>query len=519
MLYKNLIMFMLYKSLMKIVVYCLNCDPYRKIHMIDQFKKNNINDYHFFNALNIQEYKNYKNIISPIQDNEDKIFLSNFDNVAPPKDLRSAQVSISLGHYFITKKFIESDNDILIFCEDDIVLMDNNITETISSYIEKENIMDKPFMIYGCHLSKNVQKNEHKLIRTNSQYGNPCYIINKHSAKIFLTNFCPITAPYDDYLKHLKYKNKNILCYYTSPFLCYELSSRYYEMYYSPEDHITKQRITRASSINIRDYVYTDIKYNPLSNDNFWCSLREHILQKKLKKSYKQTNDTSVEHLLFGGSIEYSNTHSIICGSGIKNQTDSIMEPHMVISCRGPLTRKKIMDCGYFCPENYGDPGLLISHFYPIHDNEKTHKIAIILSNDKIMYAPNNEKSNTWASPAISSLQRGNTCMLLTFDDMDYLINGINKCEYVISDSLYGIIIAHSYGIPSIWVNSDDKTISNTDNTEILDYYQSLDIFNVIPLILNDDLIVNIDNYASTYPNPTYKKIVETINNIRKWSP
>lgn len=398
---------------MKTILYCLTCDPYRKAFMEKQFIKHNIN-YNFYDAVTIQSLINFKNIVSPIQDVEDRKFLETFRNIKEPIQIRSSQVSISMGHYFITKKFIESDNDLLIVCEDDIVFIDSNIDKIVRNYVEKENIIDKPFVIYGCTTTESRHKlNDNKLIKCGERYGNPCYIINKKFAHHLLTNFFPITTAYDDYLNHIMHNNNNVY-FYTSPFLCYELSSHYYEMYYTPDDIIARQSMCRLSYTDIQNNMYHAVNYRSYSDDMMWNELSSFMLKNKKKNKYVSTNNNTTYHLLFGGSLKHSNNHSIICGAGIKNQTDPIIEPYIIISCRGPLTRKRIMEYGWFCPENYGDPGLLISHFYPmplIDKVDKTHRIAVIVSNNNFI----NKIHNLYGNDIIF--------MVLTINDMEQVIN------------------------------------------------------------------------------------------------
>lgn len=480
---------------MKIVLYCLTCDPYRKNFMEQQFIKYNFN-YNFYDAVKCTSLVNYKNIVAPVQDTEDKLFLVNYKHIAESKKLRISEVSIALGHYFITRTFMESNNDILVFCEDDVVFIDHDINKTITAYIENENIMDKPFIIYGCIIRNadviNKVPDLHRLEPCGPAYGNPCYIINKKFAQIILENFSPITTSYDDYVRNL-IRHNNVSCFYTAPFICYELSSHYYHMYHTPEDLITKQHITRLSCVDINENTYKNVQYST-SNNVQWNSLLEYMLKHKKRGNYSPIDTLDSEHLLFGGSMDNCNNKSIVCGSGITNQTDTIVEPYLILSCRGPLTRKRIIESGYYCPNNYGDPALLISHLYPISIIDKTNKIGIIIS-DK-------------------SLAINAQCMILDFDDIEKLISNMLKCEVILSDTLCGLIIAHSYGLSAIWITNDHN--EKNDHTEFLDYYQSLDIFDVLPLTLNDNLI---NNDLSTYPNPTSEKITNTINNIRKWTP
>lgn len=40
-------------------------------------------------------------------------------------------------------------------------------------------------------------------------------------------------------------------------------------------------------------------------------------------------------------------------------------------------------------------------------------------------------------------------------NDVEGVIDQINESEYILSSSLHGIIIAHAYGIPALWIKKD----------------------------------------------------------------
>lgn len=52
-------------------------------------------------------------------------------------------------------------------------------------------------------------------------------------------------------------------------------------------------------------------------------------------------------------------------------------------------------------------------------------------------------------------------------------IDDICKCDYILSTSLHGIIVAHAYNIPCIWIK---KGYIHTDGIKFNDYFSSVDI-------------------------------------------
>jgi len=487
---------------MNIKLVCLTCDDYRKQHMKAQLDKTDI-DYEFFDGVKNNDVINYYNTIY------------NEKNNVTGRQMRTSEVAIALGHFFITKKFMEGTNDICVICEDDLVFLDFNIKNTILGYIKKFINIDDPFIIYGCcilnkpELVKIQLSTENILITSAPRYGNVFYIFNRPFAKIVLDNFFPIRMAYDDYLKGLISSHK-IKCYHTSPFLCYELSSMYYEMFYQSGDEEIKKKLIRLSGVNsTTEHIKNKIRYNRCGEKNFGDVLNDYIL---IRNNYSIQINKSVNHLLMIGSIiEYCNNNSIICGSGIINSKSIFPNPYLVLFVRGPLTRKRFMELGYYCPENYGDVGLLLSCIYKPNVITKKYKIGII---------PHHIDYNEMIS-FMDNINCNFDYTIIDFrtniDDIEKVIDHINECEYIISSSLHGIITAHSYGIKTIWISSFKKLYG--DNIKFLDYYASIDIHDIKPALLDNDLIDDIDSKINMYCNPDNQKISSIINNIKKIIP
>ena len=161
-------------------------------------------------------------------------------------------------------------------------------------------------------------------------------------------------------------------------------------------------------------------------------------------------------YLCVGSIISWLTTpKSIIWGSGIQFPTDQIIhngkvvKPKKVLAVRGPLTRDVLLSRGIDCPEIYGDPALLFPKYYtsPV---QKKYKCGII---------PHfKDKKSAYLQRFVDN-ENYKIINIQDFSDWRKFIDDINSCEYIISSSLHGIIIADAYGIPNSWVEFDRKDL------------------------------------------------------------
>lgn len=144
-------------------------------------------------------------------------------------------------------------------------------------------------------------------------------------------------------------------------------------------------------------------------------------------------------------------------------------KPRKIISVRGPRTRNFLIERGISCPEHYGDPALLLPVFY---QPECTRKEAVSLVPHIDTLSRN--------CPIIDELTEkyGYRLVNMTrYDKWTDIIDSIVSSEFVISESLHGLIVAESYGIPSVWTELIDHTnVFNNDDWsfKFIDFYESI---------------------------------------------
>jgi pyruvyltransferase len=196
------------------------------------------------------------------------------------------------------------------------------------------------------------------------------------------------------------------------------------------------------------------------------------------------------EDVVFGaGSIlNNSRNNSIIWGTGFMYGTEIIQKPKKILSVRGPLTRKRLLELDIKCPENYGDIGLILPYFY-FPEVKKKYKLGII---------PDYIDKNTFKK--IYKSNDKNVKIIDVIQPVQNVINDILSCEVTMSSSLHGIIVSHAYNVKCMWIKITDKI--GGDTFKFRDYYGSLDIDNY-----NEMLPYSYSNQIST------SEAIELINN------
>ena len=161
--------------------------------------------------------------------------------------------------------------------------------------------------------------------------------------------------------------------------------------------------------------------------------------------------------LAVGSILNLGNSKSIIWGSGFMNYDDSFCRGKSY-AIRGPLSERKIINMGGYKCGIYGDPALLLPIVYnPII--EKKHKIGIV---------PHWRETNYFFTNFTDSY-----IVDVRTDKVELVVDKILSCEKILATSLHGLIVAHAYGIPALWIKHAD---TNTDGFKFDDYFLSVGI-------------------------------------------
>jgi len=269
-------------------------------------------------------------------------------------------------------------------------------------------------------------------------------------------------------------------------------------------------------AVNIK--VFESKNFGDGVNKRFW----EEIIQNKIENRYDKV------HYITTGSIMFKVTEkSIILGSGFINKYADIgghdyksisnkkyTEPYNVISVRGPLSRQKLINFKIKCPENYGDPLILLPCIYSKHIEIKDNIVGIIPH-----YSDKNHKNCKLLKNKLE--QNGYIVKyidILIGDNYEKIIDEINRCKYIISSSLHGVIMGIIYKKKTIFLQFSDK-VSGGCTFKFQDFllsvnivYKNINIYDVG--IMNN--IINVDYKYLKNLGIKLISLIPFINNERK---
>ena len=199
---------------------------------------------------------------------------------------------------------------------------------------------------------------------------------------------------------------------------------------------------------------------------NLGDELAPYILQKILKSKLKKVDPKENQNALFSvGSIlsDACFKTQTVWGSGlIAAQARPKVIPN-ILAVRGPLTAQALQTDGKV---PLGDPALILPDLYqPKSQKEKKFKLGVIphyidLELFLNRFDPEGEKSYLILNIATNKVEE--------------FIDCLNECEFIISSSLHGLIIAQAYNIPAVRVEFSDKVIGA--GFKFFDFFNSVGI-------------------------------------------
>ena len=179
---------------------------------------------------------------------------------------------------------------------------------------------------------------------------------------------------------------------------------------------------------------------------------------KYASKPYKQPTLLGV-----GSIITHADEQCTIWGSGLISSGGKLNPRAEYLSVRGPLTYEKLKENNINCPPIFGDPALLLPNIFNMHvDKSYEYGIFAHYVDTKMVKTWYRKDSGVGKVLIIDPLNK----------DPIAVVKEVLKCRNIISSSLHGLIVAHAYGIPAVWVKHSDKLTG--DDIKFHDYFASV---------------------------------------------
>lgn len=184
---------------------------------------------------------------------------------------------------------------------------------------------------------------------------------------------------------------------------------------------------------------------------------------------------------------KYNRKGIIVWGAGIK-QNNLKIDNATFKAVRGYETLKRLEMLSFDLPTAFGDPALLLPLIIP--SSVKQKKIGVIPH--YIQYDEVISKKSTISEDII---------LIDLREDIQKITSQITSCEYIISSSLHGLIVAHAYNLPAIWVDFGCKNKLSGDDIKFCDYFTSVKIEPYKPKMLNSLNAIYISKLFEENPN------------------
>jgi len=204
---------------------------------------------------------------------------------------------------------------------------------------------------------------------------------------------------------------------------------------------------------------------------NFGDALGPWLVERMTGKKVTYCDPSwGIEHYVVSGSIlNHAKKSSIVWGAGVAGMCDGVDFDVKILSVRGPLSRAKALASNAICPSVYGDPAILLPEY--LKPSSRAHALGIVPH-----YV---DQYRTWGR------YEGKAHIIDVLSPVEKFVQEVTSCERIISTSLHGLIVAHAYGIPALWMKFSDSILG--DGTKYRDYFMSVGMDTSVPVDARDN--------------------------------
>ena len=235
------------------------------------------------------------------------------------------------------------------------------------------------------------------------------------------------------------------------------LTDRFLDIANLSKDRLILSNKTRKLPIRF----YSDIL-------NVGDQLNLHILKHISNKEPFEVSSSLTPHILGIGSIAHlAGRGSYLWGCGMIGISPAPLwrriSQSQVLALRGSLTLEAFTQRGYrFTNLPLGDPAVLMSRFYSPASCSKAFRLGII---------PHYIHKQT-LSPLMASTD-GNITLIDVQTSCHEFIDNMLSCDYILSSSLHGLILADTFEIPNKWIKIKPDLFGG--DFKFHDYYSTTD--------------------------------------------
>lgn len=212
--------------------------------------------------------------------------------------------------------------------------------------------------------------------------------------------------------------------------------------------------------------------------ENWGDKLNPHLVQLLSGRPVRNAADLAKTDLrtpiysVIGSHLGGLTRRHTVWGTGFIAATDRIKEaPGTICAVRGPLTRQMLLAQEVECPEVYGDPALLYPLFYR-PQVEKAFDLGVIMHVRDRMVA------------SLPAIPPGLKVREIDINGgIDDVIDQICRCRHIASSSLHGLIAAHAYRVPAVWLSFGDRL--KGDGLKFRDYFLSIGLTIDSPVLVD----------------------------------
>jgi pyruvyltransferase len=178
-----------------------------------------------------------------------------------------------------------------------------------------------------------------------------------------------------------------------------------------------------------------------------------------------------------------------VWGTGFMEEQSVVPSRHHFHAVRGWLTARLIRGAKI---QHVGDPGLLVDCLLPDHGTiPKMHRVGIV---------PHYKDRDHPQVGALVAQLPGATVLDVFVEPLEFLRRAA-ACEFILSSSLHGLIVADSFGIPNGWMELSDSV--RGAGFKFADYYSAFGIDNPQPVDLSRGISQPIlEDLAARYQRP-----------------